>query len=283
MSKKININNIKNIIENERLPREIQKIVYRLNNIREKITEEDILYVVNTYKTMDECDIEKAKEYVLAYYFPIAIIIGKRYAKYVPTDYIEDLYQVAFNTIINCLERYEPTNKVKFHTYLSTSIKGEIIKFIDATKTIKYSYYYLKTKYEDQDDFHNIISMLKVDTFSQLSTNENAENISIENYLSESKNKVDFHEQFKKKMLYDLVEAIKEILQELDYTDMEKDIIYKYLFSEERFDASTLTKMYNIKQQKFVYNLVKKFFNELRKRLLSDEKYSWVRTWLSEK
>lgn len=153
MPRKININVIKQVLSSERIPIGIKKLISELNNCREKVAEKyknmglgNPNKIACLYKDMSE---EQKKEYeqdILCYNFPIVIILCKKYSKYMAEDVLPDAYSHGFFSIVHYLQKYDCRKGAQFHTYMAASIRGEIIKFIDSSHTVKINYHYQKQK-----------------------------------------------------------------------------------------------------------------------------------------
>jgi DNA-directed RNA polymerase specialized sigma subunit len=81
----------------------------------------------------------------------MAVILVKRYLGYVDTHQVSDMFSIALNTIIRCAKKYNVSIGTKFSSYLVINMKGEILKYLDEARPVKYTYYYYNQKAQDHD------------------------------------------------------------------------------------------------------------------------------------
>ncbi len=212
LPKKINLNIVKSLLVSEKIPYQLKNIIAELNNNREAVVEKykKMGYkspnaIICSYVDMDEEMKAEYEKEILAYNFPIAIIVCKKYAKYITFDSWPDMYSIAFSTIIKALRKYDcNTKKAAFHTYLTATIKGEVIKFIDSCYDIKFNYHYEKKKFlknasteeeriengNSEEDFFEYVQKYKLIPFSKIiQETENGEISFIETINYENTNK----------------------------------------------------------------------------------------------
>lgn len=153
MEVNVNINNIdSNGVPN--ISNNLKNFINTLNNLRKELikthTKDELDRLPFVYSTTNDEELKRDIENkMLIYHFPIALVFLRKYAIYIKSYYIDDLFQHCLFVIINTLRKFNPNKKVLFHTYLSNYMFGEVLKFIDSTKTLKYNYYYLRKKDEN--------------------------------------------------------------------------------------------------------------------------------------
>ncbi|MEM5877674.1 MAG: hypothetical protein QXF12_02215 [Candidatus Aenigmatarchaeota archaeon] len=184
----ININNIENngIID---ISDSLKDFINKLNKMRKsliaKYTKEELDNMPFIYcSTEDDSLKAEIENNMIIYHFPIALVFLRKYAMYVKSYYVEDFFQHCLLVIVTTLRKFDPLKNVLFHTYLSNYMFGEVLKFIDSTKTLKYNYYYLKKKDE------NIIIVNESDLLNYTSSDDPSF-VEMYNYYHQFLNSVD--------------------------------------------------------------------------------------------
>lgn len=227
-----------------------------------------------------EDDIIKSdiEEKMLYYHFPIAIIIIKKYAKHVDIDTLDDLFQHCMFSIINALRRYDPKKNTLFHTYLARTMLGEILKFLDTTRLIRFNYYYVKSKMGEEyvNDLYvimesNIISMSNDENHEFFeSYNFNKNGVSIYN-LIENENDYVYDTEY---TYNKIVEDIRNKIMNSQFTEKEKMILLDLFMpaAETGIHRNTIKKIaakYKVKDS-YVHEL-KQSFIEYYENITKDE------------
>lgn len=181
------------------------------------------------YAQADDDLKSEIEEKMLYYHFPIAIIIIKKYAKHVDIDTLDDLFQHCMFSIINALRRYDPKKNALFHTYLARTMLGEVLKFLDTTRLIRFNYYYVKSKMGEEyvNDLcvimeTNIISMSNDENHEFFeSYNFNKNRLSIYNFME---NEYDYI--YDTEYIYNkLIEDIRKKIMDSQFSEKEKLIL----------------------------------------------------------
>jgi hypothetical protein len=149
--KKINITNIVGeIYLTPAMKKMIDDLTKKRDDLIQKYSDEDIKRMIESYIEYPDEEKEDIAEMAVIYHFPIVMIFMKKYSKYINADYIEDMFSYGLHCIVSVLDRYKKDMNVRFHTFLSSYLNGEMMKFIDNTRMIKYNYYYVKKRYGEE-------------------------------------------------------------------------------------------------------------------------------------
>ncbi len=146
MKKKIDFNSL--LSSAFTLPEDVRQYVIKLTKLRETMIDdsynpEEVL--VEYQQTGDENLLLS----LVLYNLPMAVILVKRYSGYVDLHQVGDMLSIALNTIIRCAKKYDISMGTKFSSYLVINMKGEILKYLDESKPVKYTYYYYNQKIKD--------------------------------------------------------------------------------------------------------------------------------------
>jgi RNA polymerase sigma factor (sigma-70 family) len=144
------------------LPDEVRNYVIKLTKLREELIDEDYNpeEVLLEYRRTGSDDLLLS---LVLYNLPMAVILVKKYSGYIDPMQVSDMFSVALNTIVRCAQKYDISHGAKFSSYLVINMKGEILKYLDEAKPIKYTYYYYNQRTQ-------IVNNLDID--STESTNE---------------------------------------------------------------------------------------------------------------
>ena len=123
------------------LPDEVRNFVIKLTKLREELIDEKYNpeEVLLEYRKTSSDDLLLS---LVLYNLPMAVILVKRYSGYVDPNQVSDMFSIALNTIVRCAQKYDTTHGAKFSSYLVINMKGEILKYLDEAKPVKYTYYY---------------------------------------------------------------------------------------------------------------------------------------------
>jgi len=204
------------------LPEDVRHYVINLTKLRVTLIDdsynpEEVL--LEYQKTGDE-DLLFS---LILYNLPMAVILVKRYSGYIDAHQVGDMFSVALNTIVRCTRKYDISMGTKFSSYLVINMKGEILKYLDEAKPVKYTYYYYTQKAQDnsirslvREDFHIDQEQLDIPKFI---TNDDIKSI-----LSER----DIGDNLLESYVYEQTDGIlNQSIEEY------KNMNYKLLVSEE--------------------------------------------------
>ncbi len=133
------------------LPDDVRNFVIKLTKLREELIDENYnpeKILLEYQKTGDE-DLLLS---LVLYNLPMAVILVKRYSGYVDPDQVSDMFSIALNTIVRCAQKYDASHGTKFSSYLVINMKGEILKYLDEAKPVKYTYYYYSQKLQNTNN-----------------------------------------------------------------------------------------------------------------------------------
>ncbi len=132
------------------LPEDVRHYVIKLTKLREALIDDSY----NPQETLLEYqrtgDVDLLFSLIL-YNLPMAVILVKRYSGYIDAHQVADMLSIALNTIVRCAKKYDITMGTKFSSYLVINMKGEILKYLDEAKPVKYTYYYYTQKTQCND------------------------------------------------------------------------------------------------------------------------------------
>jgi len=132
------------------LPEEVRQYVIKLTKLRETMID-DSYNPEEVLKEYQKTGDENLLFSLVLYNLPMAVILVKRYSGYVDVHQVGDMFSIALNTIIRCAKKYDIAMGTKFSSYLVINMKGEILKYLDESKPVKYTYYYYTQKMKDND------------------------------------------------------------------------------------------------------------------------------------
>lgn len=242
---------------------ELGKMIKELSKKREELlrhhTDEEIEKIIDSYYyTDDEGQKAKIEEIAMLYHFPMALIITKNAYRYMKNKiYSKDLFNKLLFDIIVILRRYTPNTNNKFSTYLATSLRGEMMKFLDNTKVVKYNYYYIVKKFGR--DFTKIIMESDLDVVLDGEGD-------IDEYTAEKMKSIleDYKVQNMEYgysyywLVIDFYEHFKAFITKR-YNDVQREVILEYYVSHKtnrEVSVANLADMYGLERQA-VYRLLK--------------------------
>ena len=127
------------------LPEDVRHYVIKLTKLRESMIDDNYNPEEVLLEYQRTCDEDLLFSLIL-YNLPMAVILVKRYLGYIDTHQVSDMLSVALNAIIRCAKKYDISIGTKFSSYLVINMKGEILKYLDEAKPVKYTYYYYTQK-----------------------------------------------------------------------------------------------------------------------------------------
>jgi len=132
------------------LPEDVRHYVIKLTKLREALIDDSYNpeEVLTKYQKTGDEDLLFS---LILYNLPMAVILVKRYSGYIDAQQVGDMLSVALNTIVRCTKKYDASMGTKFSSYLVINMKGEILKYLDEAKPIKYTYYYYTQKTQRND------------------------------------------------------------------------------------------------------------------------------------
>jgi DNA-directed RNA polymerase specialized sigma subunit len=127
------------------LPEDVRNYVIKLTKLRETLIDDSYNpeEVLTKYQKTGDEDLLFS---LILYNLPMAVILVKRYSGYIDAHQVGDMLSIALNTIVRCTKKYDTSMGTKFSSYLVINMKGEILKYLDEAKPIKYTYYYYTQK-----------------------------------------------------------------------------------------------------------------------------------------
>jgi DNA-directed RNA polymerase specialized sigma subunit len=179
------------------LPEDVRHYVIKLTKLREALINDSYNpeeALLEYQRTGDE-DLLFS---LVLYNLPMAVILVKRYSGYIDAHQVGDMLSIALNTIVRCTKKYDASMGTKFSSYLVINMKGEILKYLDEAKPVKYTYYYYTQKTQcndvkspvqedydmDQDSFDIPQFITNDDIRSILSERDSGDNV-LESYVYE--------------------------------------------------------------------------------------------------
>jgi len=292
----LNINIVKQLLNSERIPQELKTLIINLNNEREKVVEKykgkgisNPNDIACYYENMTDEMKEEYENDILYYNFPIAILLCKKYSRYVPLNEWQDLYSHALFSIINILRKYKCEKGARFHTYLVSSLRGEIIKFMDTCYNIKINYHYEKKKFEkklleqEQHEEKNTIDKNSLDAlffehvnqyrtipFSEIKNlDSEAGELEYIEKISESPDKDhELYSQLKKNIAVNFIKLAKDFFENSVHNILERDVI-QALFFEHRMPYHESMRVVKSKYPNLTYYQINVIENNFIKRFIA--------------
>lgn len=239
----------------------VKKLTLKREELVEKMSKKEIEEIIESYDNASEEEKESISEIALIYHFPIALTIVKKFSVYIDPNYIDDMIQTLFMSIVTSLQSYDKSKGYKYHTYLSNTLMGIAMKFLDASRMIKFNYYYVKKKYGEDYINYNLRTILESE-IAELGEEE----LDIDSYLYHE------HEDIYKEDVpnFDYIYYVMEqCLAQSGFTEIEKRIIHDIFISHQektKTKNSYVTKKFNV-DVSYVYALKKKFISVLSEKL----------------
>jgi DNA-directed RNA polymerase specialized sigma subunit len=133
------------------LPDDVRNYVIKLTKLREELIDENYNpeEILSEYHKTGRDDLLLS---LVLYNLPMAVILVKKYSGYVDPMQVSDMFSVALNTIVRCAQKYDASHGTKFSSYLVINMKGEILKYLDEAKPVKYTYYYYSQRVQHIDN-----------------------------------------------------------------------------------------------------------------------------------
>jgi DNA-directed RNA polymerase specialized sigma subunit len=205
------------------LPDDVRNYVIKLTKLREELIDENYNPedVLLEYRKTGSDDLLLS---LVLYNLPMAVILVKKYSGYIDPMQVSDMLSVALNTIVRCAQKYDASHGTKFSSYLVINMKGEILKYLDEAKPVKYTYYYYSQRGKHIDE-------LDIDNIEPIHEQENLENSDLPQFIThhDIKNLLSENEP-DDNMLENYVYEEGNISQNLDDY---KESIHRALISEE--------------------------------------------------
>lgn len=266
----LDTNNIQNVPIWQELKKEIQEFSKRRKELFDNDVNFDIEKIIQEYHEADDERKKIIEEMVIVYNFPIILIFTKKgYYMIKNRDYIKDLFNHLMYCTIEALRRYKAYNKNKFSTYLIACLRGEMIKFADDSRVVKYNYYYLiQRKKKDpltillESDINNILETEDSESITSYSNTKCKRN---EGYT-------DFYIEKYNIEIRKLVEYFIKFVTEYEVDENTKNFLVEYLTSKKsskEVAVSKIAEKYN-KDIKECYKDIKKVINDFNEYAIKD-------------
>ena len=169
------------------LPDDVRNYVIKLTKLREELIDEDYNpeEVLLEYRRTGSDDLLLS---LVLYNLPMAVILVKKYSGYIDPMQVSDMFSVALSTIVRCAQKYDVSHGTKFSSYLVINMKGEILKYLDEAKPVKYTYYYYnqRTQIVDNSNMNNIEALDEKDNLGYCDLPQFITHHDIKNILSEN-------------------------------------------------------------------------------------------------
>ncbi len=240
------------------LPDEVRNYVIKLTKLREELINDDYNpeEVLLEYRRTGNDDLLLS---LVLYNLPMAVILVKKYSGYVDPIQVSDMFSVALNTIVRCAQKYDISHGTKFSSYLVINMKGEILKYLDEAKPIKYTYYYYSQRAQT-------IGNSNIDDIESLHENDNLEYCDLPQFITHNdiKNILSENEP-DDNMLENYVYEEGSINQSIDEY---KESTYRMIISEE------LIKCIDSISERMTSNIESVILSSIKRSIVENVKYT---------
>jgi DNA-directed RNA polymerase specialized sigma subunit len=254
------------------LPDDVRNYVIKLTKLREELIDENYSpeQALLEYRRTGREDLLLS---LVLYNLPMAVILVKRYLGYIDPHQVSDMFSIALNTIVHCAQKYDPTLGVKFSSYLVINMRGEILKYLDEAKPVKYTYYYYNqlaqlasssdtdttTLSENNDsEFCNLPQFITHHDIKDLLSEKEPDDNMLENYVYEESDgyisqSIDEQKELKYRILIseELIKCIDSVLERAN-SEIESIIasnIKRSIIENVKYSVAELCNMYNFSKR----------------------------------
>ncbi len=250
------------------LPEDVRHYVIKLTKLRETLIDDSYKpeEVLLEYQRTGDEDLLFS---LILYNLPMAVILVKRYSGYIDAQQVGDMLSVALNTIVRCAKKYDASVGTKFSSYLVINMKGEILKYLDEAKPVKYTYYYYTQKTQDKDMKSLVNESYDQDSFDmpKFFTSDDIKNVlsekdigdnMLDSYIYEEtdgmlKQNIDDYKNMTYKLLVseELIKCINSIYNDSD-NQIEKIIIEaikQSIINNTKYTVAQLCDRYNLSKR----------------------------------
>lgn len=228
---------------------------------------DDIERMACEYQEAEEFRKSEIEEIVMAYNLPLIIAIIYRWYDVLSNEAsVQDIMSHLFSCIVPILKRYRCDSNNKFSTYLTASLNGEALKYLDQDKVVSYNYYYIvKKKGLDPLEIRN-----ESDIALMLDEDENSMETYVRHYSNNSRSSEEndiIEENYKRSKISYIIDYLYQFI-DTELTDMlERQIINKYLdihfTSTEKITIKDIAEELSV-DVNFVYKTIRKTLKMFR-------------------
>lgn len=193
------------------------------------MSHDDIERIACEYHEAGDGRKSEIEEIVMAYNLPLVIAIIYKWFDVLSNEAsVQDIMSHLYSCFVPILKRYRCDSNNKFSTYLTASLNGEALKYLDQDKVISYNYYYIvKKKGLDPLDIRN-----ESDIALMLDENENSVETYVRYYSNTSNpnEENDIIEQdYKRNKINYIIDYLYQFIDNEISDMLEQQIIKKYI------------------------------------------------------